>query len=194
MTTSKKIICLIAFVLLLGRFVSAQSNAPVAEQFFRLYEGITAYVNNPDGKDFTVGIDVRDINLYANGPREVLFKVYDSDGRPVVREVVPDDGCANANMPDRIGGWDHELQCFINHFAKGTMPSFRWGAWSDPGRLKTIVARTFDRPIKGGKKGIYRIVLAGTSDHFVTLRLSPELKYGVCGHPVSMEGACDLPN
>ena len=25
-----------------------------ADQTYRLYEGITAYVNNPDGKDFTV--------------------------------------------------------------------------------------------------------------------------------------------
>lgn len=192
--TLKKMACLMVFALLLGRFVLAQGNtpAPAPEQFFRLYEGITAYVNNPEGKDFSVKIDVRDINLYANGPREVLFKVYDPDGQPVVREVIPDDGCASANMPDRIGGWDHELQCFINHFAKGVPPSFRWGAWSDPDRLETIVARTFERPIKGGKKGVYRMVLAGTSDHYVTLQLSPNLKYGVCGHPSWMEGHGDL--
>ena len=36
------------------------------------------------------------------GPREVLFKVYDPDGQPVVREVIPDDGCASANMPDGL--------------------------------------------------------------------------------------------
>jgi hypothetical protein len=48
---------------------------------------------------------------------------------------------------------------------------------SDP-RLNTIVKRTFDRSIKGGKKGVHRIVLAGTPDHHVTLRHSPELKYG----------------
>jgi len=54
------------------------------------------------------------------------------------------------------------------------------------------VARTFDRPIKGGKKGVYRIVLAGTPDHYVTLRLSPDLKYGVGGHPTWMHGHGDL--
>ena len=66
--------------------------AQPAEQFFRLHEGVTAYVPNPDGKDFSVRLDVRDLNLYANGPREVLFKVYDPDGKPVVREIIPDDG------------------------------------------------------------------------------------------------------
>lgn len=161
-------------------------------QFYRLHEGITAYVNNPDGKEFKVSLDVRDLNLYANGPREVLFKVYDPDGKPVVREVIPDDGCTTANLPDRIGGWDHELQAFINHYAKGTTPLFRWSAWSDPNRLKTQVARTFERSIKAGKKGVYRIVLAGTPDHYVTLRLDPDLRYGVAGHPTFMHAHGDM--
>ena len=172
--------------------VLLSATAARAEPFHRLYEGITAYVVNPDGRDFTVTLDVRDLNLYANGPREILFKVYDPEGRPVVREVIPDDGCGTANFPERTGGWDHELQAFYNHHAKGIPPMFRWSAWSDPARLKTLVARTFERPIKGGKKGVYRIVLAGTSDHYVTLRLSPDLKYGVGGHPTWMHGHGDL--
>jgi len=81
-----------------------QAQETMKGQTYRLHEGITAYVNNPDGKDFSVGLDVRDLNLYANGPREILFKVYDPDGKPVVREIIPDDGCATANLPDRIGG------------------------------------------------------------------------------------------
>ena len=171
--------------------LSPVTAAAAGESVFRLHEGITAYVDNPDGRDFTVSLDVRDINLYANGPREVLFKVYDPDGRPVVREVIPDDGCATANMPDRIGGWDHELQCYVNAYAKGTVPLIRWSAWSDPGRLGTIVKRTFDRPVTGGRKGIYRVVLAGMPDHYVTLRISPELRYGVAGHPSWMQGHGD---
>jgi hypothetical protein len=168
--------------------------AEEAGQFYRLHEGITAYVPNPDGQQFTVSLDVRDLNLYANGPREILFKVYDPDGIPIVREIIPDDGCITSNLPDRIGGWDHELQAFINHFAKGTTPLIRWSAWSDPNRLKTLVARTFDRPIKAGKKGVYRIVLAGTPDHYVTLRLSPAMKYAVAGHPTFLHGHGDMFN
>jgi hypothetical protein len=184
---ASKIAILASFLVLVPH-----GHAQTTEQFFRLHEGITAYVNNPEGKDFTVSLDVRDLNLYANGPREVLFKVYDPDGKPVVREIIPDDGCTTANLPDRIGGWDHELQAIINHYVKGTVPSFRWSAWSDPNRLKTIVARTFDRSIKGGKKGVYRILLAGTPDHYVTLRLSPALKYGIAGHPTFLHGHGDI--
>src|ERR1051325_9137301 len=152
-----------------------------ALQTYRLYEGLTAYVNNPGGKEFTVNLDVRDLNLFANGPREILFKVYDPDGQPAVREIIPDDGVISSNFPDRIGGWDHELQYYANLYELGTVPSFRWSAWSDPARMETIVKRTFTRKIKGGKKGVYRIVLAGTQDNYVTLRLSPDLNFGVCG-------------
>lgn len=171
---------------LAGRTALAQQD--VQEQTFRMNEGVTIFALNPDGKDFTVSIDVRDLNLFANGPRETLFKVYDPDGIPVVREVIPDDGCGEANFPDRIGGWDHELQYYANLYAKGTTPSFRWSAWSSPQRLKTLVARTFDRPIKGGKKGLYRIVLAATPDIYVTVRLPREFKTAFAGHPTFMHG------
>lgn len=172
--------------------VAAEVSVVRGEQFYRLHEGLTAYVNNPQGTDFTVNLDVRDLNLFASGPREVLFKVYDPDGRPVVREVIPDDGVASANFPDRIGGWDHELQYYANLQAKGTVPTIRFSAWSDPKRLATIVKRSFERKIAGGKKGVYRIVLAGVPDHYVTLDLQPALKYGVVGHPTFMHGHGDL--
>ncbi len=162
--------------------------AETVERTFRLCEGVTLFILNPEGKDFSVSLDVRDLNLLANGPREVLFKVYDPEGFPVVREIIPDDGCGEANFPERIGGWDHELQYYANLYAKGTAPSYRWSAWSHPARLKTLVARTFDRPIPGGKRGVYRLVLAGTPDHYVTVRLPAEMQVGFMGHPTFMHG------
>ena len=186
-TTLQKLIIL-TLVLLSPIAIAAEN----AGQFYRLYEGITAYVNNPDGKEFTVNLDVRDLNLTANGPREVLFKVYDPDGKPIVREIIPDDGVTSANFPDRIGGWDHELQYFASLYAKGTTPTIRWGAWSDRKRLETIVKRSFNRPIPGGAKGVYRIVLAGTPDHYATLATEPPLKYGVSGHPSFMHAHGDM--
>jgi hypothetical protein len=153
----------VSSLLTAGPVQSQQADA-TTEHTFRLCEGVTLFVINPADQDFTVSVDVRDLNLFANGPRETLFKVYDPDGWPVVREFIPDDGCGDANFPDRIGGWDHELQYYANLRVKGSLPSFRWSAWSHPQRLKTLVARTFDRPIRGAKKGVYRIVLAGTPE------------------------------
>jgi len=175
-------------MLLPGVLPAWGQEAATTERTFRLCEGVTLFVLNPEGKDFTVGLEVRDLNLLAGGPRETLFKVYDPDGFPVAREIIPDDGCGEPNFPDRIGGWDHELQYYANLYAKGTAPSFRWSAWSSPQRLKTLVARTFDRPVKGGKRGIYRILLAGTPDIYATVRLPAELQVGFMGHPTFTHG------
>ena len=43
-----------------------------AQTTHRLYDGITAFVPNPEGKDFNITLDVRDINIYETGAREVL--------------------------------------------------------------------------------------------------------------------------
>ena len=144
--------CVLGLALSAAAPAWAQDQAATTERTFRLSEGVTLFVLNPDGRAFTVSLDVRDLNLLANGPRETLFKVYDPDGVPVVREIIPDDGCGGANFPDRTGGWDHELQYYANLYVKGTLPLFRWSAGPSPERLKTLVARTFDRPIQGGRK------------------------------------------
>jgi len=180
--------CALQLFCCFGSAETANAQPKNTRRTYRFAEGITAYVSNPEGKKFTVDLDVRDLNLFANGPREVLFKIYDPDGIPVVREFIADDGVTTPNFPGRIGGWDHELQYYANLREKGTEPSFRWSAWSDEARLNSIVKRTFSRPINGGKKGVYRIVLAGTSDHYVTLTLSPNMSYGVAGHPTFMHG------
>src|SRR5690606_19461655 len=99
----------------------------------------------------------------------------DPDGRPVVREIIPDDGITEPAFADRIAGWADELQYYANLRAKGTHPTFRWSAWSDPQRLQAFAARTFQREIEGGQPGTYRIVLAGTPDNYVTLNISNEL-------------------
>ena len=40
-----------------------------AGKTLRFYQGVTAYVNNPDGAAFDVSLDLRDWNLMENGPR-----------------------------------------------------------------------------------------------------------------------------
>ena len=75
-------VCLIALATLTCR---------AKEASYRLYQGVTIYVNNPSGKPFDIKLKVRDLNLFSKGPREVLFKVYDPDGKTPVREIIPDE-------------------------------------------------------------------------------------------------------
>ena len=167
---------------------AAMAQADESARTYRLYEGITAYVNNPDGKDFTVSFDLRDLNIYASGPREVLVKVYDPEGRPVVREVIPDDGVASLAYLPALGGWDHELDYYALCYSRGSEPMVRFSAWSDPARLATVVKRSFTHNIKGGQKGVYRVLLTGDRDHYITLKLDPALSYAVCGHHTWLYG------
>src|SRR5262249_8419743 len=98
----------------------------------RLYDGVTAFIPNPDGKHFTLTVDVRDINIFENGPREVLFKVYDPDGKAVVREVIPDDGVTTPAFQQPAGAWDHEGWYYAFCSMQGAPPMLRWSAFSAP--------------------------------------------------------------
>ena len=157
-------------------------------QTYRLYDGITAYINNPEGESFNITLDVRDINVFAGGPRELLLKVYDPDGVPILRRIIPDDGVESKGYLPRLGGWDHELEYYAACYGSGTQPMIRWSMYSDPKRLATVAKRTFALPVEGGKNGIYRILIVGDRDHCVSLRLDPALSYAVCGHTTWLHG------
>ncbi|MBI4582493.1 MAG: hypothetical protein HY717_00475 [Planctomycetes bacterium] len=153
-------------------------------QTFRLYDGLTVFVVNTDGRDFTVSLDVRDLNSGGEGASgivtsELLFKVSDPDGKPLVREVIPDDGIRESGPPVPPLGW---------YYVKGGQPTTHWSYSSDPARLAALSKRTVTRAIKGGPKGIYQILLVGTKDLYVTLRLAPALKYAVAPHNGPLHG------
>jgi len=162
--------------------------APAASTH-RLHDGITAFVNNPGGKDFTVKLAVRDINIFESGPRELLVKVYDPAGKSVVRVVIPDDGVTSRAFLPPLGAWDHEAWYYSYIYGKGTQPMIRWGAFSAPDRLASVPKRDFTYPIKGGVKGVYRVLVVGCVDHYVTLDVG--LPYAVAGHPDWIHGHGD---
>ena len=156
---------------------------------FRLYDGITAYVPNPDGKAFSLKLDVRDLNLLETGPREVLVKIYDPTGKALVRQVIPDDGVVSKAFLPVPGAWDHEAWYYAFCRQQGTRPMVRWSAFSAPDRFAAQPKRTFTYAVPAGVKGIYRIQLVGFPDHYVTLSLDPDLAFGVAGHPTWLHGS-----
>jgi hypothetical protein len=168
------------------------AGSPAAAATHRLADGITAFVPNPEGREFTITLDVRDINVYENGPREVLLKVYDPDGGVLVREVIPDDGVTSKAYQQPTAAFDHEAWYYAFCAMQGAPPMIRWSAFSAPDRLATIPKRTFRHAIPGGKKGVYRILIVGAVDHYVTLKIDPELPYGVAGNTEMLHGHGDL--
>lgn len=170
----------------------ALSLADIDGPTFRLYDGVNFFFDNPDGTAFTLTLDVRDYNLRSTSPSEMLVKVYPPDGRPVVREVVPDDGLSAPAYAPPIAGWDHEAWYYETCYARGLQPMSRWSSPSTPQRLAETAKRTFRYAIPGGQKGIYRAVIVGGSDLYVTVKTDPELPFGASGNPEWLHGHSDL--
>jgi len=158
------------------------------QDLYRLYDGITAYVVNEDGESIDLTLDVRDLNIFEAGPREVLFKVYGPDGETLVREVIPDDGIASRNYLPRFGGWDHEMWYYGLQWTRGSEPMLRWSAVTEPDRVGAVPVRSFQRTLPAGAPGIYRVMVVGSRDHLVTLRMNPRLPYAISGHPSWLHG------
>lgn len=172
--------------------LSAATAQAAAEQTYRMHDGVTLFVVNRDGKPLNLSLDVRDLNMFEEGPREVLVKVYDPEGRTVVRDVIPDDGVTEPAYQHPTGAWDHEAWYYAWTRMQGEAPMIRWSAFSDPRRLETIAKRTFSYKIPGGKPGIYRVLLVGSTDHYVTVRLDPSLPCGVSGHATFLHAHGDM--
>jgi hypothetical protein len=158
-----------------------------AQSTHRLHDGITVFVVNEAGKDFTVHLGVRDLNLYEFGPREVLVKVYDPQGRCVVRQVLPDDGITKPLFQLPMGGWDHEAWYHAYAQEKGAA-LLRWSAVMDPARLAAVPKRDFRFAVRGGQAGVYRVVIVGATDHVVSFKIEPELPTAMAGHPDWLHG------
>ncbi len=155
-----------------------------AQMLYRLNDGITFYLDNPEGKDFSIKLTIADLNFFEEGAREILFKVYAPDGNTLVREFIPDDGITNNLFAGRALGWDHELQYYADLYLKGIGIPFRWSELFDEKRLAQLSKRDFQKDIKvNGKKGVYRMVMAGSKDIIFFLSTQPQLKHAVVGHP-----------
>jgi hypothetical protein len=185
--------CFLSLALLLCAVAPALAAAPEEQprlapvdadgSTFRLSDGFTLLVHNPEGKPFSVGLDVRDLNLLEPGARDVLFKVYDPTGKAVVREVIPDDGVTTPAGQGPTGGWDHEGWYYLYHYNRGVAPMLRWTALGAPDRLAAVPVRSFTRSVPAGPKGVYRVVVVGCRDHVVTAKIGGGLKWGVGGNP-----------
>jgi hypothetical protein len=175
-----------ASVVLALALAAAGANAEAPN--YRLYEELVAFLHNPDGKEFALTLDARDINHIAAGPSELLVKVYAPDGQFFVREVVPDDGVTASSSGGTMAEWHHEAWYYATRYSRGLAPMVRWSSFSDPKRLAAMPKRTFTCTIQGRQKGVYRMALTGSPDDYVTFKTDPSLSCGVAGGPDVQHG------
>lgn len=155
--------------------------AQAAPATIRLYDGVTAYVPQSNGAPFSVELGVRDLNHLTRAPAELLVKIYDPDGRVLVREVLPDDGIAAPSYAPPVSGWDHEAWYAQVSRSRGIDPMIRWSHFSDPAFLASVPVRPFAFTVPAGRPGVYRVLVTGGPDHVVTLRTSLAVPIALAG-------------
>ena len=158
----------------------------------RLSNALTVFVDNTEGKPFDIEIDVLDINHLTPFPSELLVKLESPDGRVLVREVLPDDGIVDASWGTHGSSWASEAWYFGTAYSRGLEPAIRWSAFSNPQKLAQLPARTFRWSVKDASPGVYRLLMVGRPDHYVSTRVSNGLKFAVAGNPEVLHGHGDL--
>lgn len=173
----------VILLLLPGCLAEPMASAEDAATYYHLRQGVTFYVANPAGISFAISVDIKDINTFCQGAQTLLLKVYDPDGLALYNEDVPDDGIVEGGYQQAWAGWDHELWARGASREIGAEPFFRWETFSSPQKLEKIRSAAKKIAVDAGKKGVYQIQMAGCDDHFVKLELTPNLRFGVLGHP-----------
>jgi hypothetical protein len=159
---------------------------------YRLYQGVNLYVNNPTGEAFDVNVALRDLNLFSKGPREVLFKITDPEGKTPVRRIIEDDGVPGKGFLPRLGGWDHEIWYYTLCYSRGSKPMFPWSTFSNPQFLARMPVRDLAVSVPAGPKGVYRIMLVGTRDHYATIEVGLDQPVAASGNHTWLHGSGDM--
>ncbi|MBN1671753.1 MAG: hypothetical protein JXR37_12000 [Kiritimatiellae bacterium] len=154
------------------------------DRFWRLRDTLVFHLHDAMGTGFGLQIDLRDMNVYCQGPREAVVAVFAPDGAPVATHVFPDDGVVKGNpvchdgVPDTYA--DLRYRAWHLHNSPGGYPpgKTRSPLLADPGR---IPARTQLLRVPPAGKGLYRVMIVGCYDHWVSLTPDRPLAAGV--HP-----------
>ncbi len=181
-----------AGVLLFSQRALHAESGPQSSTAFRLYDSVVCLFEVGESEaEVRVDLDVRDLNYASRGPSEMLVRIYDPEGKAVVRQVIPDDGVNARAAGPWFSGWDHEAWYYATCYSRGLEPGVRFSALTEPGRVAQMPARRFSYDIKQAKPGVYRMVLAGTSDLIVTVASNQPRALGVMGSPDWLVGRGD---
>ena len=155
---------------------------------FRLRTAVVFYVHSPQGKPFTVEVGRRDLNYNCYGERPVVVEILGPDEEEIVFDEIADDGITSGG--DQVGhaGWDHELWYHASLWDAGGLNAVRTDVFSDPAKLLRLPCERRSYSIETATRGVYQVLVMGCSDHWVSFRTSPVLKYGVLGSPDLLYG------
>ncbi len=154
------------------------------DAIWRCREGLVFHLLDEKGTGFNLSIDVRDMNTYMQGPREVLVFVSGPQGNILVNKIIPDDGVTKGDFKHKDGVADFWQDVRYREFYRFNSPNGMLPGKSRSPLLKNpakIAKRTFEIKVPPAGKGIYRVTFVATMDHFVAMTPSRELTAAI--HP-----------
>lgn len=151
---------------------------------WRPREWLIFHMLDDKGTGFRLRFTVRDMNTYVHGPAPVLFRAVAPDGRIVAGEFLPDDGVTGGDFSCQDGIYDPYADFRYRQWHRvnspgGIPPEKRRSPYlSHPEKLPY---RTVVLSVPAAGKGVYRIVVAGRWDHWISVTPDRPLMTGV--HP-----------
>ncbi len=153
---------------------------------WRPREWLVFHMQDEVGTGFGLSLTVRDMNTYLQGPRPVMLWIVGPNDKTLVREIMPDDGVVAGNEQYRDGIYD--VYC-----------DFRYREWHrihspgqyPPGKQRSpylthpeeLPARGMSVKVPAAGKGLYRVVIVASWDHWVSVTPDRPIATGI--HPGS---------
>lgn len=165
-------------------FCSSASSYLGENAIWRCREGLVFHLLDEKGDGFNLSIDIRDMNTYLQGPREVLIFISGPNGNILVKRVVPDDGIIKGNFKYKDGVADLWQDIRYREFYR-----FNSSSGKPPGKQRQpllknpskIPKRTIKIKVPPAGKGIYRLLFVASMDHFISVTPDRELSAAI--HP-----------
>jgi hypothetical protein len=172
------------FVFVPGSWVWAGDDFLGEDALWRAREEVVFHLVDAAGAGFGVDVAVRDMNVYAQGRRPALIWMVGPGGETVFRRVLADDGVTGGNEQYRDGISDVYMDYRYREWHRAYSPGGRPAGKSRSPYLKhpeRLPARHVSFEVCDGGRGLYRLVLIGSWDHWFSVSVDRDLPVGV--HP-----------
>ncbi len=151
---------------------------------WRPREWLNFHMQDDRGVGFGLDITVRDMNTYMQGPRPVMIWVVGPDATTLVREIMPDDGYVAGNEQYRDGIYD--VYCDFRyrewhrlHTPGGHPPTKQRSPYLQ--HPEKLPFRTMHVDVPAAGKGLYRVVIVASWDHWISITPDRPIRTGI--HP-----------
>ena len=153
-----------------------------ADVLWRPREWIIFNMLNEQGKGFDLKFTVRDMNTYVHAPAPVFFFVISPDSKILIRQFLEDDGITGGNFKQQDGIYDPYADFRYRQWHRANSPNgipphkTRSPYLEHPEKLPT---RTVSLNVPAAGKGIYRVVVVGRWDHWISVDSSLPMPTGI---------------